>query len=173
MGDDSDGETRTELFENRKAAWERTVEDLEARADAREAEGWQTTSVAADHTLSEGLNDGSPDQFGFVHVVPEDAADRLEEALESGTYTEYDVFYGAGHTRVFFVLELLDREEQNALLVAGSYDHPDVDELVTASINAGSTYSYFRTVEGTTLGSFEHEDPEKFFPAVDFEALAG
>jgi hypothetical protein len=164
-GEEVDGEKIEEM----KEAWDRTVGDMEAQATAHEKREWKAVSVPADHTITEGLNDGPADRFGLIHVVPDNLAEDVSEALDTGTFSQYNVFRAVENGHVYLVIELLDHDAQEALLTAGSYEHAGAEPLINASKNAGSTYTYYQKHDETILGSFEHEEHEKFFPDIAAE----
>lgn len=150
-----------------KDAWTRTLSDVRARADEYERGGWDVLTVAAGHTAPESPNAGSENRFGFVHVLPGDVASEVREAIAESKFTEYDVFRATTDGRVFLMTELLDPEARRAILVAGSYELRKVGPLVAAADEAGVCYTHLQTLDGTVVGSFEHDDYEKFVPRID------
>lgn len=150
-----------------KDAWARTLDDMRARADEYEERGWDTITVAAGHTAPENPDSGPEGRFGFVHVLPGDVAREVRETIEENEFTEYDVFRATTAGRVFLVTELLDPGSHAAILVAGSYELRSVGPLVAAADEAGICYTHLQTLDGTVVGSFEHDDYEKFVPRID------
>lgn len=150
-----------------KDAWARTLDDMRARAGEYEQRGWEVVTVAAGHTAPENPDSGTDGRFGFVHVLPGDVASEVREAIGKNEFTEYDVFRATTAGRVFLVTELLDPDTQSAICVAGSYELRSVGPLVAAADEAGVCYTHLQTLDGTVVGSFEHEDYEKFVPRID------
>jgi hypothetical protein len=148
------------------AAWNETLEDMWAMADELDAEGWDTLSVAADHTGPEGPEHGETDRFGLVYVIPGNEAESFE-ATATGSFPRYDVFRQEVNGRVFVVTELLDPETETAILVAGNFWRHETDPLVAAVREAGEMYTHVQKLDGTQLGSFRHDEPAKFFPELD------
>ena len=169
VNDDVTNEIDETRVEEMKEAWDRTVGDMEAQATARRDDDWKVVSVPAEHTITEGLNDGPADRFGLIHVVPDDLAEDVSEAIDTGTFSQYNVFRAVENGYVYFVIELLDHDAQEALLTAGSYEYAGAEPLTNASENADSTYTYYQKHDKTVLGSFEHEEHKKFFPDIDAE----
>lgn len=148
-------------------AWARTIGEMRARAEEHEKAGWSAIAVAAGHTAPEGPDVGRDERQGFVHVLPGDTASEIREWIERHEFSEYDVFRATEAGRVFLVTELLDAESRSVILVAGSYELRAVGPLVTAAEETGVCYTYLRTLDGTVVGSFEHEAYEKFVPRID------
>ena len=57
-----------------------------------------------------------------------------------------------------------DPETATAILLAGVLDRSDLGECRQYAADTGRMYSHLFGVNGTHLGTFEHEDPEPFFP---------
>ena len=170
-GDDVDeGEQLAAHAEPNRAAWQRTVEDMEALATDREAAGWDVVAVAAAHTEPVSEDGGETDRYGLVHVVPDNEADAIAEACERGDFPRYDVYRGATETRTFLVTELVDPDAETALLLAGNFRRYGSRGLIRTSHRTGRTYTHVQLLDGTHLGTFEHDDPGKFFPDTDLAA---
>jgi len=138
--------------------------------------------VAAGHTAPTNPDAGASDRFGFVHVVPGNEAEAVDEAVETGAFPKYQVFRKEVEGRVFMVTQLLDPDSSTALLIAGNFEMRHAAGLVKNSLQEGVTYTHLQKLDKTHLGSFRHDDVEKFFPnpqrytgyQVDFEdALDG
>jgi len=68
---------------------------------------------------------------------------------------------------VFVVTVFLDPDSETAILIAGTYERHLSAELAQAASEADEMYTHVQTLDGTQLGSFRHDDPEKFFPGAD------
>ena len=160
-------------------AWQRTLDDMEAMADDLEADGWEVITVAAGHTAPTNPDVGETDRFGFVHVVPDNKAEPLEDAIETGSFPKYQVFRNEMQSRIFMVTQLVDPDSETAILVAGNFEMRHAPGLVKNSLQEGVTYTHLQTLDRTHIGSFRHDDVEKFFPEphkytgyqVDFEGV--
>lgn len=174
--DADDAERLVAHAERDRAAWQRTLEELESLADARRADGWDVVRVAADDAAAvprdAGGDDGDGDYYGFVHVIPDNRAAPFEAAYERGAYPRYEVYRGATETRLFLVTELVDPEVESAILLAGNVRRRDARGLVRTVRETATVYTHVRTLDGTHLGSFEHADPGKFFPDADLRGRA-
>lgn len=157
--------------ERNKDAWGRTLDDMTAMATARERDGWQTVTIAAGHTGPEPPDTGDTDRFGLVYVVPGNLAEPFREAFAAGQFPLYEVYRGSTETRVFLVTELLDPDTETAIYVAGNYRRQDGRALLRAAIREGKMYTHLQKLDTTHLGSFEHEDYEKFFAERDLTAI--
>lgn len=152
-------------------AWGRTLDDMEALAEQREAEGWSVVSVAAGHTAPTHPDVREDDRWGFVHVIPGNFADEFAEAFEAGEFPEYQVFQKEVSGRMFVVTEFRDPEAEVSILVAGSYEMRHAPALVKKAQREDEMYSYVQKLDGTVLGTFRHDEYDRFFP--DPEAYEG
>jgi hypothetical protein len=150
-----------------RRAWRATLDDMDALAADRAADGWETVTVAAGHTEPQSREAGSADRYGLVHVVSGSEADAVGAAYERGDYPRYDVYRGTTDTRLFLVTECLDPGSRTAILVAGSVRRRDARGLARTVARTGRMYTHVRTLGGTHVASFEHATPEKFFPRTD------
>lgn len=172
-GDDGDDDLRMAAQVDRnKEAWQQTLDDMTAMAEDRETAGWETLVVAAGHTAPEAPAHGDTDRFGLVHIVPGNKADPLIEAVDQGEFPVYEVYLGETETRVFLVTELLSPDIELAIYVAGNYRHRDAGPLIETAREEERMYTYLQKLDGTVLGSFEHDGYEKFFSATDLRAHA-
>ncbi|MFC7167168.1 DUF7529 family protein [Halospeciosus flavus] len=171
--DVSEAERLAAHAERHKDAWQQTLEDAQAMADARAEEGWETVVVPAGDTAPEPPEAGDSDRFGLVHVVPDNLADEFLDLFEDADFPVYDVYRAKDEGRVFLVTELLDPDAGVAVYVVGTFELRDAGDLIAAAKSAGTMYTHLQRLDGTHLGSFEHDRPEKFFPKYEtFEADA-
>lgn len=147
-----------------KGAWQRTLDDMTTMSDELEAEGWDVVTLAAGHTAPKPPDAGESDRFGFVHVVPDNQAEEFAEAFEAGEFPQYRVFRNEMQGRVFMVTQLLDPDAEQVVLIASNFEMRHAPGLVTAALEEGEIYTHVQTLDKTHLGSFRHDDVEKFFP---------
>lgn len=153
-----------------KDAWQRTLDDLRALAADREAAGYDVVAVAAGHTAPKSRDAGDGDHYGLVHVVPGNDAEAVAAAADAVSDPAYEVYRAATETRVFLVTELFDSDAERAILLAGNYRRYSVGGLVRAVRETGRMFTHVQRLDGTHLGSFAHDEPEKFFTPDDFSA---
>ncbi|WP_254840649.1 DUF7529 family protein [Natronomonas marina] len=171
---DDDRKGMTPTSDAEREAWELTHEDMEAIAAERREEGWEVTTATALHTNPVGRNTGEdPERFGIEYIVADNHADDLRAAYEraDGEFPEFVVYRREVGPSVFIVVELMDPDTETEIVVAGHYDGRRAGGLANAAIETGEMYSYAKTLDGTELGSFYHEEYEPFFP--DVEAADG
>jgi 1,2-phenylacetyl-CoA epoxidase PaaB subunit len=162
-----------------KGAWQRTIDDMQAMAEDLREEGWNVVTIGAGHTAPTNPDAGASDRWGFVHVIPDNEAESFDEAVETGKFPEYRVFRNEMQGRVFVLTELLDPESETAILIAGNFEVRHAPGLVKTALKEDQIYTHVQTLDGTHLGSFRHDDVEKFFPdphkyagyQVDFEGV--
>jgi hypothetical protein len=153
-----------------KNAWSATLDDMNALAAEYEDEGWETVTIPAGSTAPESPDSGVEGRFGLVYVIPDNHVDPFEEAFETGEFPRYDVFRNESSGQVFLVTVLADPDSETAIFVAGGFERRHTRPLMSAVRDEGAMYTHLQTLDGTQLGSFRHDDPEKFFPATDFTA---
>lgn len=176
MPDAYDEETRTDRTADNadtlKNAWQATIEDMEALATEYEEKGWRTTTIPAGHTGAEHPDTGVEGRFGLVHVIPDNHAEAFETAFAAGEFPRYDVFRNEVGGQTFLVTVLADPETEAVVLLAGGFERREARQLMHTASEEGEMYTHVRTLDGTQLGSFQHDDPEKFFPATDYAAAS-
>lgn len=151
-----------------KNAWSATLDDMEALAAEYEDEGWDTVTIPSGTTAPEPPDSGVEGRFGLVYVIPGNYVDPFEEAFEAGEFPSYDVFRNESSGQVFLVTVLVDPDSETALFIAGGFERRHSRSLMSAARDEGAMYTHVQTLDETQLGSFRHDDPEKFFPATDF-----
>lgn len=160
-----------------KNAWQQTIEDMEVLGEELEAEGWSVLTIGAGHVAPAKPDSGATDRYGLVHVIPGNKAEPFEEVVETGSFPQYQVFRKEMQGRVFQVTQLLDPESKQAILLAGTYELRHAPGMVKTALETEEMYTHVQTLDQTHLGSFRHEEVEKFFPnperyedyEVDFE----
>ncbi len=171
-GDDleTDPEARAAYAEQQKAAWQETLDDMEAMAERREEKGWDTVTVTALDGAPKDSELDDRDRHGLVFVVPDNHADDLEAAIDAGEFPRYDVYRAEQAGEVFLVVEYLDPGTETAILVAGTYELRYAAGMVDEAREEGETYTHYQTLDTTPVGSFRHagaDAVEKFVPHAD------
>lgn len=165
VGEDTDYAERTAANADvHREAWARTIEEMQSRAEELREEGWDVVTVGAEHTAPVGPEAGETDRFGLVHVVPDNEAEAFSDAFDQGTYPEYQVYRQAVDGRLFLLTELRDPDAGTAIVVASNFELLYAAGLVEAAEAEGRMYTHVQTLDRTYLGSFRHDDWEKFFP---------
>lgn len=148
----------------RKAAWSRTLEDMEALAEARRENGWEAVAIPAVDTAPASPEAGRDDRFGTVYVIPDNYADSFTDAFERGGFPRYEAYRNEMEGYVYLVTELLDPDAETAILLAGQYQRRHADGMIAAAEAEGVCYTHVETLDGTVLGSFRHEEFEPLLP---------
>jgi hypothetical protein len=149
-----------------QSAWSQTLEDMESIAEARREEGWDAVTLTTANTgpISRGDND-NPDRFGLVTVLPDNYAEEFEEMYESHDLDQYQVYSNMVEGFMYIVLEVLDAEEQTSLFLALRYDLVLAEGMINSALDEGTLYTHVNTIDGTELGTFEHQDYEALLPS--------
>lgn len=158
------------------SAWEATIDDMLAMAEEMEENGWDVVAITAGDTVAESPEAGDTDRFGLSHVIPDNKAEAFEEAFEGREFPRYEVYRAEREGRSFVLTVLLDPDSSTAILIAGNHDLRNAGGCIRAAIEEDAMYTHVQLLDGTHLGSFRHEDYEKFFPESDIEdhaSLAG
>lgn len=136
-----------------------TNEDMEAIAEERREEGWEVVSMPAVHTSPVSRDMGEdPERFGIVHILPDNYADEFAAAYERGSFPEYLAYRNEIENSAFLVTELIDPDSETIILLASRYDLRHAEAMVHSAIDEGELYTHVRTLDGTRLGSFRHEE---------------
>lgn len=152
-----------------KNAWKATIQDMEGMAAELQEQGWQTTDLVADSTAPNPPSVGDSDRYGFIYVVADNLAAEFEPVFEEGHeqgggFEQYEVYRSETSGRVFQVTVFYDEPTANAILLAGTYEIFQAQELMQAAFERNELFTYLQTLDGTVVGSFRHEGWEHFFP---------
>jgi hypothetical protein len=147
-----------------KEAWASTLDDMTAMADELREEGWDVVAIPAGHTAPESPDAGATDRFGLTYVIPGNYTDEFGEAFEAGGFPQYEVYRAEADGRAYLVTVLLDPDSETAILLAGTYEIRHALPCMKAAAEAGTMFTHVQTLDETHLGSFEHDDHERFFP---------
>ncbi|UPV75706.1 hypothetical protein M0R89_06480 [Halorussus limi] len=147
-----------------KGAWQRTIDDMRAMEAELEDDGWDVVAIGAGHTAPTNPDVGETDRWGFVHVIPDNQAEEFEDAIETGKFPQYRVFRNEVQGRIFMLTQLLDPDSETAILIVGNFEMRHAPGLVKTALEEDEMYTHVQTLDETHLGSFRHDDLEKFFP---------
>jgi hypothetical protein len=148
-----------------KSAWEETIDDMTAMADARREQGWDVLAVPAVDVIPEHQDVGDTDRYGLAFVIPEKSVHEFEDTFRRGSYPKYEVYRSTVEDRVFLVVEYLDPDVENVILVGGAYEIRNAYEMVEDAIDKEEFFTHHQEIDGTHLGTFHHDSHEKFVPA--------
>lgn len=162
----------SEQADPHKSAWQATLHDLDAIVAEHGEQGWDAVRIAAQDVACEGRDTNDREgRFGLSYVIADNHAEPFLEAFEAGEFPEYEVYRGETGGRVFMIVEYRDPETETAIVVAGNFWRRDANVLIENALDAGTMYTHYHLLDGTHLGSFEHESVESFFP--DAERVHG
>lgn len=160
-GNDRDDERLQRLASGasaRKEGWKQTNEEMHLLADERRADGFDVVTVTTVHTdtVTPDMGDDT-ERFGFVHVVPDNHADAVVDALDDLDVTRYEAYRSTVDNNAFLVVELLDESASRALLFASYYDPTEATAMIDAARERGVLYTHLKRIDGTHLGTIRHE----------------
>ncbi|QGN05912.1 hypothetical protein Hrd1104_00455 [Halorhabdus sp. CBA1104] len=159
-----DGERLLATSEQAHSGWEQTLQDAEAMARDRAANGFETLVLTSDDTTPKPPDSGEDEEWGLVYIVPSNQAGELESFADRATFEETVVYQATSSGHAFVVTECLDLDEQLALFVAGTYRMQHAPPLVRAALEREKMFTHVKQLDGTPVGTIEHDDPEQFFP---------
>lgn len=143
-------------------AWKQTLEDMEAVAEQRRNDGWDVVTVMAAHTDTISRDMGDDDLFGLVHVIPNNYVDEFTDTFDSDEFTEYLAYGTEADGFMFVITEFIDPETERSILIASRYDMARADGMVASAADKGVLYTRVKTIDGTILGMFAHEEYDPF-----------
>jgi len=161
-----------------KNAWSETIDEMKASAAEYEEDGWESHYVAALDTAPISTDQARRSRgdygWGLVHTLPDNFTDAFADALERGSFPEYDVFRRLVDGRVFHLIVLRDPDERIALFVAGNYRLQEAEGCIATARREGEVRTWLTATDGTVVGTVRHGTPSKFFPQWDdFESFFG
>lgn len=149
-------------------AWEQTLEDMEAIAADRRDDGWEVLTVTAAHTDTVSRDMGDHDDFGLFLVVPDNHAEAFAEMYDSDEFTEFLVYGAEIEQLMNVVIELIDPDDERSILLACQYDLALMrGGMAQNAMEEGVLYTHVKTIDGTVIGTFEHEEYEPLLPQVE------
>lgn len=162
-GNFDDAERIRANSEAHASAWQESLDEMWALEEELREDGWETLATAAGHT---GPVAPSHDYgyWGLAHIVPDSDAEAIEELVEGGEFSNYDVYRTEVNGRVFGVTVLLDPDGSTAILITNQFELRLAGELVAHTHEVGHVNTIVRYLDGTVVAEVRHEEPEKFFP---------
>lgn len=144
--------------------WVALLDEMDAMAADLDAEGWETLSIPAGDAAAVEPDEGHTDRHGYAYVVPGDDADRFEELFEPEGFPKTEIYRATTPDHLFLLTVFLDPAAEVAILLAGVLERGSLDACRESARETGAMYSHLFRVDGTHLGSFEHDDTGPFFP---------
>ncbi len=144
----------------KKEAWAQTLEEMSALAEDRREDGWDVYTLRASQTDPVTRDMRDHDRFGLMHILPKSDWQTITELYDEDEFTEYLVYGSKVSQRLFGVIEFIDPNRKRSIMLANSYALSRTRGLDANAEEAGVLYSYFKKIDGTIIGSFEHEEYE-------------
>jgi hypothetical protein len=144
--------------------WIRLLEEMEAMEDQLRQEGWETLTIAAGDAAPVVPEKSRLDRHGFAYVIPGDDAERFAELFVPEGFPRTEVYRAVEGSNLFVLTVFRDPPTEAAILLAGVLDLANLDECREISERTGTMNTHVLKIDGTHVGSFEHDDPKPFFP---------
>jgi hypothetical protein len=141
-------------------AWKRTLDDMDAIAEDRRSDGWAVLTAVAAHTDVVSIDMGEDDEFGLKAILPDNHAEDIEPMYDPEAFTEYLSYGREVEGLMYAVLEFIDSDAKQSILVACRYDLRFIEPMVNSAEKKGVLYTHLKTIDGTKIAVFEHEDWE-------------
>lgn len=142
--------------------WAKTLAAATRMTEELRDDGWEVVTVRAGHVAPEPPSHGDSGRFGFVYLAQGEIADDFQAAVETGEFDEYEVFNRQSGSNLFTLTRVTDADRQLAVLLVGTVNLEQADDLAAAARERGEMYSHVQLLDGTHLGSFHHDDPDAF-----------
>lgn len=146
--------------------WEQVLEEMDDLAADRRDDGWEATTVMSVRTNTTSKETSRDGNWGLMHIVPNNFAERFEEAYDEESFTEFLAYGRVYEGFVYLVTELIDPEDERSIFIASRYDTVWAGGMISNVKEEDVLYTHVRTIDGTVLGTFEHEDWEPLLPGL-------
>lgn len=150
---------------NKAPDWGDFLAEMEEVAEGLATDGWDVLTIVAGDATAVGPQARQFDTHGFAYVIPGNKAEAFLEHFEPGKFTRTEVFAAPAGAHHFYLTVLKDPDSQTAMLLSGAIEWSQLDSCKEAAAETGRMYTHVMKINGDHLGSFEHDDPEIFFPA--------
>jgi len=147
--------------------WAQVLEEMDAMAETLAENGWRTLSIAAGDAAAVTAETSRTDRHGYSYVIPGDAADDFAELFVPDGFGRTEVYRAGTGSHLYLLTVFKDPPTETAVLIAGAFDRGQVADCKRAALTAGTMYTDVFRVDGTRVGTFEHDDPAPFFPEPD------
>ena len=150
--------------EQAQSGWEQTVTDMRQMAADRQDSGYDTVAIPAGDTTPKPPASGDTNEWGLSHIIPGNFAADFTDTHERADFDDTGVYQAQLDGLAFIVTELIDHDTQIAVFIAGSYKLQFAAPLVRTAIDRDKMFTHVHKLDGTHLGTVEHDDPSAFFP---------
>jgi hypothetical protein len=144
--------------------WATVLEEMETLAEDLEEAGWRTLTIPAGDAAAVTAETSRTGRHGFAYVVPGDEARAFEDLFVPDGFERTELYRAGTGTHVYLLTVVKDPPTETAILLAGAFQRDRLADCRRAALSAGTMYTDLFTVDGTHIGTFEHADPEPFFP---------
>lgn len=163
--EDADGTDGTAAMTDPvRAHWEDVLSDTAATAAEFEERGWEALTLRPGDVTA--LAGEDVDRPGFDVLLPDDEFEDLLATVEDATFDAYDVYATVAEGTAFLLVVMQDAERETAVLFPVYYrrDGDSVEELREHAEETGTVRTLLRRLRRDRVVTFEHDDPELFFP---------
>ncbi|WP_247731537.1 DUF7529 family protein [Halovivax limisalsi] len=138
-------------------AYKQLLAEVDQLAADREDDGWEVLTLSPNHTNMLSTDDDR-DWWGFSHIVGGSDAEAFEDFYDADAFTEYLAYGRQVEGYMYLVTELIDPTDERTVLIASRYDRRLAKGVVNSAKSEGVLYTHVQTIDGTIVGSFEHEE---------------
>lgn len=145
-------------------SWGQFLQEMESVASEYEERGWETTIIVAGAAEPVLGKSERVDTHGLAYVISGEEAQDFVDVFVPGGFPRTEVYAARTERHVFLLTVLLDTEADTAILLSGAFEGNELSSYIKTAKAEGSVFTHLFHVNGTHLGSFEHENPELFIP---------
>lgn len=141
-------------------AWKQELEEMDLIAEDRREDGWEVLTIVAGHTNTVTRDGDEDGKYGICHIIPDNKAEEFVEFYDEETFTEYLAYGRPMNAFMYLVTEFIDPTNERSVLIASRFDTRFAEDMVEDAKEEGVLYTHVQKLNGTVLGSFEHEEYE-------------
>lgn len=153
------------LFPAIQGSWEDVIADMEATAEEYRRSGWEAIELHPGD-VTPLAPDEVDETYGLDVLLPGDEFEALRRTIAGGdvAFDSYKVYRAREGDVVFLVVAMEDTSSELAVVYPAYYGVQQSSEMFEAADERGKLFSHLRKLEPGTEVTFEHDDPEPFFP---------
>jgi len=137
---------------------------MKAMAADREEAGYETLTVAAGDTTPKTPDTGESDEWGLSYVVPSNVERRVRCTVRPSQFRRDRGLPGRRGGGPIHRHRISTTTSRSPCFIAGTFRLQFAAPLARTALDRGHMYTHVKKLDGTHLGSIDHDDPDAFFP---------
>ena len=153
-----------DLYPAIKDSWEDVIADMEATATEYRERGWDALELHPGDVTPLAPDDVD-EVYGLDVLLSGEEFEELRERVADDTeFDSYRVYKAREGEVVFLVVAMEDTSSEFAVVYPVYYGIEQAKDMFEAARERDKLYTYLRKLQRGTEVTFEHDDPEPFFP---------